>query len=130
MFNNNVLDLSKQKVFYLYDFITDFKKFKEQFPSKGKCYSSLTGKKVSNKECFHVRKISSKFQIKTMNYYHDLYIKCDALLLADVFKKFRNNSLKNHRLCPSHYMSVPVISWNAMYNKSKVELELISDPDM
>ena len=26
--------------------------------------------------------------------YHDLYLKCDFLLLANVLEKFRNNSLK------------------------------------
>ena len=30
-----------------------------------------------------------------MKDYHDLYLKCDVLLLAEVFEKFRNNSLKN-----------------------------------
>ena len=32
--------------------------------------------------------------MKTMKNYHDSYLKCDVLLLADVFKKFRNNSIK------------------------------------
>ena len=39
---------------------------------------------------------------------------CDALLLADVFEKFRNNSFKNYGLCPSHYLSAPALSWDAM----------------
>ena len=42
--------------------------------------------------------------MKTMKYYHDLYLICDVLLLADVYEKFRNNSLKNYGLCPSHYL--------------------------
>ena len=65
-----------------------------------------------------------------MKDYHDLYLKCDFLLLADVFEKFRNNSLKNYGLCPSHYLSTPALSWDAMLNMTKVEPELISDPDM
>ena len=30
--------------------------------------------------------------MKTMKDFHDLYLKFDVLLLADVFEKFRNNS--------------------------------------
>ena len=29
-----------------------------------------------------------------MKDYHDFFLKCDVLLLADVFEKFKNNSLK------------------------------------
>ena len=32
--------------------------------------------------------------MKSMKDYHDLYLKFDVLLLADVFKKFRSNNLK------------------------------------
>ena len=32
--------------------------------------------------------------MNAMKDYHDLYLKCDVLLLADVFEKFGNNSLK------------------------------------
>ena len=33
-----------------------------------------------------------------MKYYHELYLKCDILLLDDVLKKLINNSLKNYGL--------------------------------
>ena len=59
-----------------------------------------------------------------------MYLKCDVLLLAKVFEKFRNNNLKNYGLCPSHYLSVSALSWDAMLNMTKVELKLISVPDM
>ena len=68
--------------------------------------------------------------MKKMKDYHDLYLKCDVLLLADVFKKFRNNSLKNYGLCPSHYLRATPLSWDAILNMTKVELKLITDPDM
>ena len=49
-FDNNVLDLVKQKGFYPYEYMSDFEKFKEQLPRKEKFYSSLTDKKISDKE--------------------------------------------------------------------------------
>ena len=64
-----------------------------------------------------------------MKDYHNLYLKCNVLLLVDVFEKFRNNSLKNYGLCPSHHLSPPALSWDAMLNMTKVEFELITDPD-
>ena len=65
-----------------------------------------------------------------MKGYHDLYLKCDVLLLVDVFRKCRNNSLKKYGLCPSHYLSAPSLSWDAMLKMTIIKLELIPDPDM
>ena len=56
--------------------------------------------------------------MNAMKYYYDVCLKRDALLLA-VFQKFRNNSLKNYALCPSHYLSAPTLSWNAMLNMTE-----------
>ena len=61
-----------------------------------------------------------------MKDYHELNLKFDVLLLAYVFKKFGNNSLKNYGLCPSHYFSAPAVCCDAMLNMTKIELELIS----
>ena len=88
-FDNNVLDLVKQKGFYPYEYLSDFKKFKEE-----KFYSSWTDRKITNKEYEYVLNVWNKFHRKTMRDYHDLYLKWNVLLLADVFEKFRNNSLK------------------------------------
>ena len=68
--------------------------------------------------------------MKTMKYYADLYLKCDALLLANVIEKFINSGLKNHGLCTSRYLSAPDLSWDAMLCITKVELEHISDAGM
>ena len=68
--------------------------------------------------------------MKTMKYYRNLHLKSDVLVLADVFQKFRNNSLKNDRLCPSNYLSAPSLSWDAMLKMTKIKLELIPDTSM
>ena len=65
-----------------------------------------------------------------MKDYRELQLKCDFLLLADVFETFRNNSVKNYGLQPSHYLSAPSTSWDAMLKITKIKLELIPDPAM
>ena len=99
--------------------MTDFKKFKEQLPSKEKFYGSLTGKKISNKEYDNVLKAWNKFEMKTVKDCDDLYSKCDVLLLADISENFRNNSIKNYTLLPRHYLSPLTL------DMTKVILELI-----
>ena len=90
----------------------------------------MTNKKISDKEYDHALKVWNKFDMKTMKDYDDWYFNCDVLLLADVLKKFRNNSLKDYGLCPIHYLSVPSLSWYAMLKMTKTELELTTYPDM
>ena len=55
-FDNNVLNLVKQKGFYSYEYMSDFEKFKEELPDKEKFYNFLTVKKISDKEYDHVLK--------------------------------------------------------------------------
>ena len=88
-FDSDVLDLVKQKGFYPYEYM----QFKEKFPSKEKFYGSLMGKKFSDEKYENFLKIWYRFQIKTIKYYYNLYLKCDFLLLVGVFEKLINNSL-------------------------------------
>ena len=89
-----------------------------------------TGRKITDKQYEHDLNIWNKFEMKTIKDYHDSYLKYDVLLLADVFEKFRNNSLKNYALCLRHCLSAPCLSWNAMLKMIKIELELAPDPEM
>ena len=71
-FDNNVLDLVKQKRFYLYEYMTNFEKFKEKLLNKGKFYSSLTDRNITDKKYEHVINALKKIEMKTMKCYHDL----------------------------------------------------------
>ena len=110
--------------------MNDVEMFKEELPSKEKFYSFLTDRKISDKEYEHDFNVLKKFEMKTKKDYHDLYLKCDVLLLADVIVKFRNKSLKSYGLFPSHYLSAPALSWESMFKMTKNELELVPDPYM
>ena len=52
----------RQKGFYPCEYMSGFEKFKEEFPSKEKFYSLLTGKKVSDEEYEYVLKVWDKFE--------------------------------------------------------------------
>ena len=65
-----------------------------------------------------------------MGNYHDLYLKTDVWLLADVFEKFINICLEYYGLDTCYYFSSPGLSWDAMLKMTEIELELISDISM
>ena len=67
------------------------KSLRKNYLAKKSFYNLLTGKKISDKGYETVLKGWSKFEIITMKDQHDFCLKCDVLLLADVFEKFRNN---------------------------------------
>ena len=59
--------------------------------------------------------------------YHDLHVQCDALLLADVSKKFRDTRIEIYGLNPSHFLSAPGLAWQACLKKTEVKLGLLTD---
>ena len=52
-------------------------------------YSELNLEGISDADYQHVKKVWEAFEIKNLGKYHDLYVQCDTLLLADVFEKCR-----------------------------------------
>ena len=59
--------------------------------------------------------------------YHLHYLKCDVLLLADVFENFRTTSFDYYSLDPANYLSLPSFAWDAMLNMTGIKLEQIHD---
>ena len=71
-----------------------------------------------------------KFQLKNIGEQHDLYMDTDVMLLADGFESFRNTAMENYKLDPAHFMTPPSLSWSACLKKTKVILELLTDPEV
>ena len=65
-----------------------------------------------------------------MKDYHNLYNLCDILLLVDVFENFRNICMTHYGLYQAWYFSAPGLAWDATLKKTKIQLELFSDPDI
>ena len=60
-----------------------------------------------------------------MGDYHDLYLKTNVLLLADIFEVFNNTCLEYYGIDTCHYFSSPGLSWDAMLKMTGIEFELI-----
>ena len=65
-----------------------------------------------------------------MGEYHDLYLRTDVVLLANVAESFRRVCLENYGLDPSHFYTAPGLAWKACLKKSGIRLELLWDPNM
>ena len=90
-----------QKSVYPYDFMDCFENFSRmKLPTKEQVYSNLNDQHIINYEYEHAKKVWKTFDIKTMDGYHDLYIKSDVILLADVFENFRKTCFPYYKLDP------------------------------
>ena len=99
-------------------------------PKKDDFYSKLNDENITDEEYTHAQRVWEAFSCKNLGDYHDLYVKTDVALLADVFENFRKLCLTQYQLDPAHYYTSPGLSWDALLKKTDVELELLADLDM
>ena len=90
---------------------------KTSLPDRNAFYSKLNEEDITDKDYAHAQKIWEVFEIKKRGEYHDLYVQCDTLLLADVFENFRDNCIKIYKLDPAHFLSVLKLAWQACLKK-------------
>ena len=127
----NKTDTILRKGVYPYEYIDSQERFDEtQLPPIEKFYSSLTDESITQKDYEHAQTVWKTFKCKTLGDYHDLYLKTDVLLLADVFQKFRETCMNNYKLDPLHYYTAPGLSWDALLKYTQIDLELLTDLDM
>ena len=125
------LNLLKRKGVFPYEFMTDFSKLSStSLPPKDAFYSQLIDSHISDSDYAHAKNVWRTFGCKTMRDYHDLYLKTDVLLLADVMTEFRKTCKKAYGLDALHYYTSPGLAWHAMLKHTEAELDLISDSDM
>ncbi|XP_068704228.1 uncharacterized protein [Montipora foliosa] len=129
-FKGKELDFMSKKGVYPYDFMDSFEKFSEKLPPKEEFYSILNDEHISDEDYTHAQNVWNTFSLKNMGEYHDLYLKSDILLLADVFENFRKTCLQYYKLDPCHYFTSPGLSWDAMLKMTKMQLKLMTDIDM
>lgn len=125
------ISLLLRKGVYPYEYITTFDKFQEtSLPPKEAFNSQLKAESISAEDYKYALYIWDVFKCRTIEDYHNIYLKSDVLLLADIFENFRKTCLTAYGLDPAHYVSAPSLSWDSMLKLTKIELELITDSSM
>ena len=130
-YNKNQYKLLIKKGIYLYENMTDWDKFKEtKLPPREAFYSKLNMTGVKGEDYEHLNRVWKEFGLKDLREYHDLYLKMDIILLANVFEAFRKVCLKNYGLDPAHFYTAPGLAWKACLKKTRIRLELLLDLNM
>ena len=93
-------------------------------------FSSLKDSRINEKEYQRAINVWKVFKIKNVGEYHDLHLKRDVSLLADVFEKFIKTCLEYYSLDPCHYFSAPGLSFDAMLKMTGIKSQTISDIDV
>jgi hypothetical protein len=120
-----------RKGVYPYDYMDNFEKLQEtSLPPQEDFYNRLTDSNISDEDYQHAQKVWNVFKMKTLQDYHDLYLKTDILLLADVCETHKFLAMKYYNLNPWWYVTTPSFAWSAMLKKTNIKLEPIFDIDM
>ena len=125
------IDLLTRKGVYPYDHVSSIEEFDETvLPPKKEFYSKLNDEDITDDEYQHALNVWKTFGCKNIRDYHDLYLKSDVLLLADVFENFRATCLCHYNLDPAHYYTSPGLAWDACLKETGQQLQLLHDYDM
>ena len=130
-FGEENYQLLTKKGIYPYDYFDNIKKYNEQkLPDKKEFFNKINNKNISDEDYDHAKNVFEKFNCNNLLDYSILYLKTDICHLSDVFQKFSDFAYKTYELDPRHSYTLPGFSWQSMLKMTKIELELISDPDM
>ena len=66
--------------------IHNLKNYDSHLPEKEKFFSQLTDSHISDKDYQNALNVFNSLKMQSLQEYHDFYLVCDVLLLADVFE--------------------------------------------
>ena len=78
-----------------------------ELSSKDKFYSELTLEDISDHDYVHATNVWNTFNISNLGEYHDVCVKLDTALLADVFENFRDKHIETDKLDPAYFLTTP-----------------------
>ena len=62
---------------------------------------------ISEEDYQHTQRVWKEFGIHKLGDYHDLYLRTDVVLLANVYEAFRDTCLKHYKPYPAHFYTSP-----------------------
>ena len=126
-----IQSLLLKKGVYPYNHIKSWESFEEtELPPIECFYNDLAEEHIRQSDYEHAQKVWRTLQCRTLGDYHDVYLKTDVLLLADIFENFRKKFIDIYGLDPAHYYTSPGLSWDALFKTTGVTIELLTDYDM
>ena len=124
-------DLLTRKGVYPYEYVNSWDRFNEtQLPPIDAFYSNLNMSSIGEEDYQHAQRVWKEFGIHNLGDYHNLYLRTDVVLLANVYEAFRDTCLKHYKLDPVHFYTSPGLAWKACLKHTGIKLELLTDPDM
>lgn len=61
----------------------------------------------------HAKWVGETFHLETAGAYHDIYLSCDVLQLADIFMHAEQMFMKTHNIILRNYVGIPAATWHA-----------------
>ena len=90
------LELLCQKGYYPYEWVDNINKLDyDGLPPIHAFNSRLKQSTLSEEEYEHAFRVYVEMKCKIFKDYHEIYLQCDVLLLADIFENFRETCHKN-----------------------------------
>ena len=104
----NKFILLLRKGVYPYEYIDSWEIFNEtSLPDEEAFYSNLNIEDITDVDYRHAKRVFKNLSNKNLDDYHHLCVQSDILLLADVFKNFRNMCIKVYELDSAHSLPAP-----------------------
>ena len=124
-------EMLTKKLPFPYKYFDSLSRFEEQeLPPIEEYYNDLMDEPQSDEDYAFAQDLWKKFCLTSLGDLHDLYVKVDTLLLADVFENYREVSLATYGLDPAHFVTAPALSWNAALLYTGVSLEIPPEVEM